>query len=315
MKRTEAFFSVYINPLLICPTAPAATAPITPSGGVLDIRSDITASVLKQRRSVIIAAALFLLVAGLVSLILSMFMRRMVIIPVRIIGNACTNVTRGNFDARVAIRRNDEIGLLGETVNTMVEGLRERFELSKYVSSSTLKALKGDREGKKVMITLFFSDIRGFTSYSDRKEPEKVVHHLNELLNMQTSIIKECGGDVDKYVGDEIVAIFADETPACCAAMAALRIMKAVDAEPDIYDHLKVGIWINTGDVILGMTGSEKRADYTVIGDNVNTASRLCNAAKAGQILLSAGSYRQIQPWADVEGPFKLRVKGKSDFI
>ena len=162
--------------------------------GVIDIQSDITASVTRRRMSLLVAAALFLGVVVLVAVILSQFMSRMVITPVKVVGNVCTNVTRGNFEARVSIKNNDEIGILGDTVNTMVEGLRERFELSKYVSSSTLKALKGNLEGRKVQITLLFSDIRGFTSYSENRDPETVVHHLNALLNMQTRIIQECGG-------------------------------------------------------------------------------------------------------------------------
>lgn len=310
----KIYFRVY-KPLINLPKCTECHGSDHTVRGVIDIQSDITASIMKQRSSLITTSSLFLGVVVLVAIILALFMKRMVITPVKVVGNVCTNVTRGNFDARVSIHRNDEIGLLGETVNTMVEGLRERFELSKYVSSSTLKALKGDSEGKKVMITLFFSDIRGFTSYSEQKEPESVVHHLNELLNMQTTIIRECGGDVDKYVGDEVVAIFADETPAYCACHAALRIIEAVNRNSGDYDNLRVGIGINTGEVILGMIGSEKRADYTVIGDNVNTASRLCDAAEPGQILISDGCYRDIQEWAEVEGPYKLRVKGKSEFI
>ena len=166
-----------------------------------------------------------------------------------------------------------------------------------------------------MQITLLFSDIRGFTSYSENRDPETVVHHLNALLNMQTRIIQECGGDIDKYVGDEIVAFFTDDRGAYCACTAALRIMKAIKEEPGLYDNLKVGIGINTGEVILGMIGSEKRADYTVIGDNVNTASRLCSAAKPGQILIADSCYRTIGDRVRVEGPFKLRVKGKADFI
>lgn len=310
----KIFFRIY-KPLINLPKCTVCHGSDHTIRGVIDIQSDITASVQKQQQSLITAAALFLGVVALVALILSLFMKRMVITPVRVVGNVCTNVTRGNFDARASVKSNDEIGVLGERVNTMVEGLRERFELSKYVSSSTLRSLKGDSEGKKVRLTMFFSDIRGFTSYSERKGPEAVVHHLNALLNMQSTIIQECGGDIDKYVGDEIVAIFADEHSEHCASTAALRIREAVRETPEEYDGLTVGIGIHTGDVILGMIGSEKRADYTVIGDTVNTASRLCDAAEPGQILISDNCYQEIVESSTVEGPFKLRVKGKSDFI
>jgi adenylate cyclase len=83
----------------------------------------------------------------------------------------------------------------------------------------------------------------------------------------------------------------------------------------DRYNGLTVGIGINTGEVILGMVGSQKRADFTVIGDHVNTASRLCGRAKPGMILISESVYQRIQDRARVKGPYRLKVKGKEKFL
>ena len=213
------------------------------------------------------------------------------------------------------IENRDEIGVLGETVNTMVQGLYERFQLSKFVSSSTIDSLSGKKDGVKESVTLFFSDIRSFTAYSEKKTPEEVVVNLNKILAFQTRIIHENGGDVDKYVGDEIVAIFSGENKEINACRSALVIQKELtEKSPEFYDGLTVGIGINTGEVILGMIGSEERADFTVIGDHVNYASRLCDAAKAGEVIISESVYRNLNGKIEVSRPYKIKVKGKEKF-
>lgn len=130
------------------------------------------------------------------------------------------------FQPRVDIKNNDEIGVLGETVNKMVDGLYERFQLSKFVSSSTIESIRNKEDGVKESITLFFSDIRSFTAYSEKKTPDEVVENLNRILSFQTGIIHENCGDVDKYVGDEIVALFQARIKRLTPAEAPLRSRK-----------------------------------------------------------------------------------------
>ncbi len=284
--------------------------------GVIDIRSNITDSVTKQRQSLIIAGGLFLGVVVVLAIWLSQFLTNSIIKPVKTIGEVCRGVTEGDFERRVSIPNNDEIGTLGDTVNTMVEGLHERFMLSKYVSNSTLESLRASKKGEIVPVTMFFSDIRGFTPYAESRGPEEVVRYLNEMLAMQTMMITKHGGDIDKYVGDEVVALFVKEHPELAACRAALDIQRELREKSDSsYGGLQVGIGIHTGEVILGMIGSEERADYTVIGDNVNTASRLCDAAKPFQIVITGSIYNKIQQEADVEGPFKLKARGKQKYL
>ncbi len=282
--------------------------------GVIDIRSNVTESVMQQRRAIIIAGSLFFGVVLLLAIWLTQLLTNTIISPVKTIGVVCAGVTGGDFDKRVTIPNNDEIGQLGDTVNTMVEGLHERFMLSKYVSNSTLESLRADKRGEVRSITMFFSDIRGFTSYSESRKAEEVVRYLNEMLTMQTMMISKHGGDVDKYVGDEVVALFAKQQPELDACRAALDICNELKAKSG-YGGLRVGIGIHTGEVILGMIGSEDRADYTVIGDSVNTTSRLCDAAKPLQIIISDTAYRQVKNEAIVDGPYKLKVKGKQHFL
>ncbi len=266
----------------------------------------------QRNRAVLAGSVSFLIITVGIGLILAQFMRRTVIRPIQLIRDVCVAVTEGNFLRQVTVRSNDEVGSLGKTVNTMVKGLHERFELSKYVSSTTLSNVLEDQSGKSVVLTIFFSDVRGFTAFSERHEPAEVVDCLNSLLSIQTDIIIQHGGDVDKYVGDEIVALFSGPDATLRAATCSLQIQHELEDAADYHD-LHVGIGLNSGEVILGMVGSETRADFTVIGDNVNVASRLCDVAKRGEILISEIVRRQLPKEARLEGPYGVSLKGKSE--
>jgi adenylate cyclase len=283
---------------------------------VVDIRDDISSYRQQQRFAVYLSGGFFIGMVGLLAAILTGFMRRAVTKPIKTVGNICERVTDGEFDQRVSIRKNDEIGRLGQTVNKMVEGLHERFELSKYVSTSTIQSLRDQKEGHLISITMLFSDIRGFTAYSENNDPAEVVENLNKVLNTQTEIILAHGGDIDKYVGDEIVAMYTGDDQYVRACSSALEIQKTFAADSDgVFGGLTLGLGINTGEVILGMIGSKKRADYTFIGDNVNTASRLCDAASPGEILIADSTYTQIADKLTVAGPYRLKAKGKNVYV
>jgi adenylate cyclase len=309
------FFRAYV-PLLNLPECTFCHGSDHTVRGVIDIRHDVTSQRNRQFEAGITSGGLYVSIVVLLTIILALFMRRTIVRPVKTIGAVCTNVTDGDFEHRVAVKTRDEIGRLGDTVNTMVDGLYERFQLQKYVSSKTLESLLGDNTGSTTSLTMLFSDIRGFTSYTEKRSAEEVVRHLNAVLNVQSEIIQRHGGDIDKYVGDEIVAMFSEESQAIDAISAALEIQQNLtENSPSEYDGLRVGIGINTGDVILGMIGSERRADYTFIGDNVNTASRLCDAAEPGGILVSDSTFGMANESLEVEGPFRLKAKGKEEYV
>ena len=280
--------------------------------GVVDVRADITSAIRERNGAIAAGAAAFVIITFGVGLIISQFMHRSVIRPIRLIRDVCLAVTDGDFSQRVTPGSNDEVGSLGDTVNTMARGLHERFELRKYVSSATLTNILNDQTGQQAMLTMFFSDIRGFTSFSERHTPSDVVLQLNDLLSRQSQIIAECGGDIDKYVGDEIVAIFTGDDGPVRAARAALRIQDQLAGFAQREDPLRVGIGINCGDVILGMVGSQQRADFTVIGDTVNIASRLCDVAPPGEIIVSEALRKRLPKTADTTGPYGVALKGKS---
>ncbi|MBI3006230.1 MAG: adenylate/guanylate cyclase domain-containing protein [Ignavibacteriales bacterium] len=257
----------------------------------------------------------------LVYLVLRYFMRSVVVRPVQAIEGVAQSIGRGDLSVQADVRSQDEIGNLARRMNEMVLGLRERFHLQKFVSKQTVEAVRrADLSGVKLggerkLATVFFSDIRGFTAYSEKVQPERVIAMLNHCLSRQSAVVRKYGGDIDKYVGDELVAVFEGKTMVENAVRAAVEIQKDIEnnASAEDKDVINIGIGINTGDMVMGAMGSDERMDYTVIGDNVNLGARLCGAAKASQILISESSAGFIK--ADSE--FKLlelepmTVKGK----
>jgi adenylate cyclase len=310
----QTFFTIY-KPLLNLPKCTRCHGSSHTVRGVINITSDITPLVNQQRSNVLVASGIFVVVVLILTLLLSLYLHGTLIRPVKHIGDVCATITGGDFTAQVEVKNRDEIGALGETVNQMVEGLYERFELSKFVSSSTIRSIRNQEKGAKREMTLFFSDVRSFTSFSERNDPETVVDSLNRVLNLQTAIIQRNGGDVDKYVGDEVVAVFSGEHKEEHACLSALEIQNEIMHHRNTYGGLAVGIGINTGEVILGLVGSSQRADFTAIGDHVNTASRLCDQAKPGMILITESVYTPVMERVRIKGPYNLRVKGKKSDI
>ena len=145
-------------------------------------------------------------------------------------------------------------------------------------------------------ITVLFADIRGFTRISEHAPPEKIVQLLNRYFSAMTDIIFAHGGTLDKYLGDGLMALFGaptvtpkDATNAISAAVAMQRRMLSINDElrAEGFPEIGIGIGLHTGEVIVGYIGSERRSEYTAIGDAVNTSSRLESNAKAGEILVS----------------------------
>jgi adenylate cyclase len=296
--------------------------------GILEIKSDITETIMLQQTSVIASGGAFFALVLILGFGMSRFMGKIILKPIYRIAEACTLVTDGDFSSRVELQQNDEIGGLASRINQMIEGLLERFKLTQYVSTSTMKSLSSAAtSGVSIELTLFFTDIRGFTSYSETNPPEIVVSNLNKVLDIQTKIIHEFGGDIDKYVGDEIFAIFEGPLGCCRAAEAAIKIQEELTKPGLTYGGLQVGIGINRGSVIMGRMGSEARADFTVIGDNVNIAARLCSAADGGANLVTIEYAKALKTCLTEEaskgqkshfaltGPYRLSVKGKREAL
>lgn len=155
--------------------------------------------------------------------------------------------------------------------------------------------------GVNQTITVLFADIRGFTRLSEHAQPEKVVQLLNRYFSAMTDIIFAHGGTLDKYIGDGLMALFGaptatpqDASNALNAAVAMQRRIIGINEElhAEGFPEVAVGIGLHTGEATVGYIGSERRSEYTAIGDTVNLSARLESNAKGGQILLSAEAAR-----------------------
>jgi adenylate cyclase len=207
------------------------------------------------------------------------------------------------------------------------EKRRYRKTLLKYLSPQLVHTIMQDfawesLRAEKRHLTVLFSDIRGFTSISERMAPEAVVKTLNEHLNMMVSAVFRNQGTLDKFVGDCVMAYWGAPLPqpnhAELAARAALEMVAGLEKlnqkwQAEGRPTLKIGVGINTGEMLFGNIGSEQRMDFTVIGDNVNLGSRLEGATKDlnATILISESTYLQIRDLAEVRPLGAIAVKGK----
>lgn len=185
--------------------------------------------------------------------------------------------------------------------------LRKAF--TQYVNERLLDKILADPSqlrlgGQRKEMTVLFSDIRGFTGISERMSAEELVHFLNEYLSTATDVILENDGIVDKYLGDAIMAIWNapldDPDHALHACITALRIKRVLAEFNQKIDaslpELKIGIGINTGEMVVGNMGSQRRFDYTVMGDNVNLSSRLEGLTKkyGVEVLVGEGVVQEL---------------------
>ena len=266
-----------------------------------------------------------LLVLGLITtaagIVGSVVLAKGITAPVAKLVEGTRQVMEGNFDYHLDLKSRDEIGALATSFNSMVLGLRERRDMQKFVSQSTVDMIETasrsqeDLAGQLVSRTIFFSDIRGFTQMSELQSPEETIRMLNRCLSLQASTVAKFKGDVDKFVGDSVVAIFEGEDMALNAIRCAVEIQRSLDADNKANPEspkLEVGVGIVTGEVIMGSIGSHDRLDYTVIGSNVNLCSRLCGAAAPHEILLSDSTFLRVKDLVAAEHIDPITVKGFS---
>jgi len=174
--------------------------------------------------------------------------------------------------------------------------------------------------GVNQTVTVLFADIRGFTALSEREKPEKVVGLLNRYFSVMTDIIFAHGGTLDKYTGDGLMAIFGaptataeDALNAVKAAVTMQKRMATLNSElrAEGYGQISVGIGLHTGEATIGYIGSERRSEYTAIGDTVNLASRLESNAAGGEILMSEATAAASGNLIPVEQREPLTVKNR----
>ena len=270
-------------------------------------------------RSLAIWIAVGLVAAAIGALVFAFRISR----PILTIGEAVTEVGRGNFAARVTdVRTRDEIGDLASRINTMIVQINERFQLAKFVSGGTIAAIqKSDSGGVRLggerrEVAILFADIRGYTAFAELRAPETVVEVLNSYFQRIADVVSAHRGDIDKYVGDQIMAVFQGEDMAADSAACSLAIQDVMDTVKSEHPEwgLDIGIGVDMGEVVMGAMGSKERMDYTVLGDHVNLAARLCSYAAAKQTIVSDAVADRIRtnPAFRLEALEPIRVKGKS---
>lgn len=274
------------------------------------------------KRGLTVAGVMFLL-----SIAAAIFALRRVIREIRQLEEWAVAVSNGDLQQQTDLSSRDELGRLGDLLNHMLSDIKVKYELEKYVSKSTKSHLKKNSgkgktaepgtTGRRELVFLF-SDVRGFTSFSEQHDPETVISVLNRYLEIQSEIIHSLRGDIDDYVGDAVMAHFSGETRADRALEAAERIRDAIAAENALRKKsgaasFDIGIGIHGGEVVTGNIGSRFRMDFACVGDAVNLASRLCSAAGAGEVIISDQTAKLLQGDFPLKKGPPVTAKGKAE--
>ncbi len=194
-------------------------------------------------------------------------------------------------------------------------------QLVEEVVTGRLDIKKG---GELRHATVMFADIRGFTSISERMAPQEVVNLLNEYFELMVDVIFKYEGTLDKFVGDEIMAIWGapisrddDAERAVRAAIEMQQLMETFNAEQreNGVGGFEIGIGLNTGEVVAGYMGSTKSMEYTVMGDTVNTAARFCSTAGPREVLIGENTFREVGYLLNLEKLPPTKLKGKAEHV
>jgi class 3 adenylate cyclase/HAMP domain-containing protein len=287
----------------------------------------------------------------LVALTLGGVLSWSVIRPVRRVDDALERIAGGDLDARVSVPNRDEFGNLAnnlnltaehlsgaygelETLNTNLQAtvdakvseLERMSRLKRYLSPQLAESIiehVGDLDlaGRRKYLTTFFSDVRGFTTASERMEPDELIAQLNDYLSEMTEIVFRHEGTLDKYVGDALMVFFGDpiwqDDHAARAVRMAFEMRERMLAMREEWsrryrESFQIGIGITTGWVTVGDIGSPARSDYTVLGNEVNLASRLSDRATAGQILVTEATLEAVRDLVDATPVEEMELKGVS---
>ncbi|WP_420421559.1 adenylate/guanylate cyclase domain-containing protein [Simkania sp.] len=221
-------------------------------------------------------------------------------------------------------KRTDEVYALYHAFFEMVKGLREKEKvrgvLNKVVSKEIAEeTLKGNVQlgGEEKRVTVFFADIRNFTALTERMDPKDVIHLINSCMTRISEKIDQYGGVIDKYVGDEVMALFGAPIEKKDSALNAIKCAVDVIASFSAWNQtspvpIELGIGIHTRTVVAGNMGAENRLNYTVLGANVNLAARLCDRAAPRQILISSATLDEedVKVNIDCEPLDPIELKG-----
>ncbi|OQX95931.1 hypothetical protein B6I21_02860 [candidate division KSB1 bacterium 4572_119] len=275
-----------------------------------------------EARKIIYTIAILVTIASILGIY---FLSDRMVQQIHEISEGARQIGQGNLDIKISVKSSDELGQLAREFNNMTLHLKEKLHMQKFVSPITRKMIKrylfsdGEPDSSKHHeVALLFSDVRDFSGFSQRHDPEIVVKVVNIYLDLQTRIIEKQFGAIDKFMGDQVMAVFEGANRDVYLIKAAVEIQKAIKdlngrRRQKKQEILTVGIGINIGDAVIGNIGSKDRMDYTVVGDVVNLASRFCDVAKPGQIITSTELYRKLQPQSLARNLGSIKIKGREE--
>jgi adenylate cyclase len=266
----------------------------------------IEKSVKKEQQTIITITFLIVVFGILIAVLLGIRFSR----PISKLVVATREIGRGYYNYRVDMKRNDELGTLAAAFNQMGQELLEKSlvqeSFGKYVGAEVLDMILANPEkswlrGQRKEATTLFADIRGFTLYSDQREPEEVIEGLNLYFEIATRVSLRHGGFIDKFIGDGLLVIFGvpvfRDNHVERAVLTAIELQSELNRVASINGNKllsSVGISIDTGVVVSGNIGSQVKMEYTVIGSSVNVASRLNGLANPGEIIISRNVYKKM---------------------
>ena len=278
-----------------------------------------------QRRNIVITIIILT-----ISFIIVYLFANTLTVPLTNLVMASHQIEEGIYKVEISPSTRDEVGLLTKSFIQMAKGLQERENIKntfgKFVNRDIAeRALHGELQlgGIKRNCAIFFSDLRNFTGMSEKMEAEQVVVFLNQYFTEMVECIYTTNGIVDKFIGDAIMAhwgaIYSDRNDTGNAIDSALLMRIALinfnsDPENPHRPKFRFGCGINTGEVVAGQIGSQKKLEYTVIGDAVNLASRIeyLNKEFGTDILISEDSYNQVKGKYRVVAMPSVEIRGKS---
>ncbi len=265
------------------------------------------------------------LVALLIALIVVLYISRGLSGPIQELVTAAHQIEQGNYAVSVPVRHRDEVGKLAASFNEMAAGLalheKYRSVLNAVADRAVVERLISQSDvlgGETRHVTMLFCDIRGFTSITENMPPPEVIDLLNEHMTALTAVAYEHGGMVDKFVGDLIMVLFGaplstgeDAIRAVQCALSMLRVRRELNKTSK--HSIEMGVGIATGTVVAGCMGSDQRLSYTVLGTRVNLASRLCDIAQAGEVVMDEETWQEVRSLVQAQPMPPVRLKGFSE--
>ena len=280
--------------------------------------------------SSLLRTGILLLIGLSIAVLASLIIGLRVVRPLRVLQEGAAKIGAGDLDHRIEVRTGDELERLADEFNQMTTQLQDSYlniehmsHLKRYFSPHLADLIissgeEGITESHRQEITVVFCDLRNFTEFSSIAEPEEAMRVLRQFYTALGTELRRFEATIGHFAGDGLMAFFNDPLPCPDPAARAVRMATAMqqDVEKLVEQwqrrgiKLGLGIGISSGYATLGNIGSEEQFHYTAIGTVVNLASRLCDEAESGQILIAEAVYAEVQEFVDVKLIGEISLKG-----